>query len=119
MRNLLLILVAIVLGSFGQVFMKKGMMTFGSVTLTTIWSQLVRILTIPYVLMGFAFFGVSAILWLVVVSRNDLSYAYPMVSLGYVLVLLASAFFFKENISLVRVLGVALICAGVCLVSKS
>jgi multidrug transporter EmrE-like cation transporter len=64
-------------------------------------------------------FGVSSVFWLVILSRIDLSYAYPMVSIGYIAVVLFSYFVFKENVSLIRWIGVITICAGVFLISRS
>lgn len=119
MRDFLIIFVSVMLGSTGQVLFKVGMQAFGQVTVTNIWAQLVKILLIPYIPFGFLCFGVSSILWLVVVSKLELSYAYPMVSLGYVIVIIASWWFLGEHLSLLRLVGVALICAGVALVSKS
>ncbi len=119
MKNLLLIFISVLLGASGQVLMKKGMQVFGIVTLDNVWSQLVRIFLVPYIAIGFLCFGISAILWLVVISKAELSYAYPLVSFGYVIVVLSSWIFFKEDISLARLAGLAFICLGVSLVSVS
>ena len=119
MKDFMIILVSVMLGSTGQLLFKKGMQVFGLVTVTGIWSQLVRLLLVPYIPLGFLCFGVSSILWLVVISKLQLSYAYPMVSMGYVIVVLASWLLFGENLSIVRLGGVAFICVGVALISKS
>jgi len=58
-------------------------------------------------------------LWIKVLSKVELSYAYPMVSLGYVLIMIFSYFFFKENITPIRIVGVVLIMIGVVLVARS
>ena len=76
-------------------------------------------LTVPWVLAGFLCFGISAILWLAVVSRVPLSYAYPMVALSYVLIFGASYVWFGEALGALRVAGAALICFGVVLVARS
>ena len=55
--------------------------------------------------------------WLVALSRVELSYAYPFISLSYVLVLLASTTLFKEQVSPLRMLGVAAICLGIYVVA--
>jgi undecaprenyl phosphate-alpha-L-ara4N flippase subunit ArnE len=78
-----------------------------------------RILTNPHILAGFALYGVASVLWIVVLSRAPLSLAYPLLSLGYVLVLLASAYVFGETIPAVRVAGIAAILVGLLLVSSS
>ncbi|MBC2425350.1 SMR family transporter, partial [Clostridium beijerinckii] len=64
-------------------------------------------------------YGLSFLLWIKVLSKVELSYAYPMVSLGYVLVMLFSYFIFKENITPLRILGIAFIILGVILVARS
>jgi drug/metabolite transporter (DMT)-like permease len=61
----------------------------------------------------------SAVFWLVVLSRLELSLVYPMVSVAYILVALFSWFFFKENVNLVRWLGILVIVMGVFLISRS
>lgn len=68
---------------------------------------------------GIISYGISFLLWIKVLSKVELSYAYPMVSLGYVLVMIFSYFFFKENITPIRILGVAFIMIGVILVARS
>jgi drug/metabolite transporter (DMT)-like permease len=119
MRDFAIILVSVALGATGQILFKVGMQSFGQVTITGIWTQLIGILSVPYIPVGFLCFGVSSILWLAIVSKLELSYAYPMVSLGYVIVILASWWLLREELSFLRLLGVAFICAGVALVSKS
>jgi len=101
--------------------MKRGMSRIGFIppNLSNLASNLVRILTEPFVLLGLFLYAVSTIFWLIVLSRVDLSYAYPMISIGYVLILVLSWVFLSEHISLVRVLGVLLICGGVFLISRS
>lgn len=73
----------------------------------------------PYVFLGILFFCVSSVFWLVVLSRIDLSLAYPLVSVAYVVTAIFSYYVFKEDISLIRWLGILTICLGVFLVSRS
>jgi multidrug transporter EmrE-like cation transporter len=56
---------------------------------------------------------------LVILSREELSYAYPMVSLGYLVVVIASFYLFKENVTLLRFAGLLMICLGVSVVARS
>jgi len=121
MKSELLIFISVLLGAFGQLSMKRGMSRIGFISpnLSNLASNLVRILTEPFVLLGLFLYAVSTIFWLIVLSRVDLSYAYPMISIGYVLILVLSWVFLNEHISLVRVLGVLLICGGVFLISRS
>ncbi|MBU4561209.1 EamA family transporter, partial [bacterium] len=75
-----------------------------------------------YVIFGFVSFVLSAFLWLVVLSRLDISKVYPMVAAGYILVLLASRWgiiITQETVSPIRWIGALVICFGVYLISRS
>lgn len=119
MKGIPLILLAVLLGATGQVIMKMGMKVYGEVSATSVWGQLVPILKVPQVFLGFVCYGLSAVLWIAVVSNVDLSLAYPMVSLAYVLVFLASWLFLGEHISAMRIVGLLVIVAGVLVISRS
>lgn len=115
--TLLLILISVLLGAAGQVLLKMGALRVGPAS--EVGLLLWRIVTSPHILAGFALYGVASVLWIVVLSRAPLSLAYPLLSLGYVIVLLASAYLFGETIPAVRVAGVAAIILGLVLVSSS
>jgi drug/metabolite transporter (DMT)-like permease len=68
---------------------------------------------------GLFLFGLSALVWLIVLSRASLSFAYPFASLTYVLILLFDRFWLNENVPGLRWAGVALIAAGIILVSRT
>ncbi len=119
MGNYLLLFFSISLAIVGQLFMKQGMMMFGQFPVSQIIVKLFPMLFQPYVFIGFVCFAVSSVFWLAVLSRIDLSLAYPLVSIAYVATAIFSAFVFKENISLIRWLGIVVICIGVFLVSRS
>lgn len=76
------------------------------------------IATSPGVIGGFACYGAGAVLWLGVLSKWDVSKAYPLVGLGFVATV-AIGYLIGEAVGLVRVIGVALICAGVWMTSRS
>jgi len=121
MKVELLIFISVLLGALGQLSMKQGMAKVGLVSLkfATFLLNLFRILREPFVLLGLFLYAVSTIFWLTVLSRADLSYAYPMISIGYVLVLFFSWALLNERISLIRIIGVLLICGGVFLISRT
>jgi len=62
---------------------------------------------------------VSVGAWLVVLSRVDVSIAYPMVSLGYIITVILGKVLFNETVTAQRMLGVAIICLGVLIVARS
>ncbi len=114
---LALLLVAILLSATGELLLKHGMSQIGVFTFEL--PVLVRIFLTPQILLGFTLVFGGAIFWLAVISRVDLSFAYPMLALGYVVVVFASAFLFHEPLTLMKLAGVGIICAGVIVLSQS
>jgi len=119
LTNLILLFISISLAIAGQLLMKQGMMMFGQFPVMQLLAKMVPMVLQPYVFLGIVCFAISSVFWLVVLSRIDLSMAYPMVSVAYVVVAIFSYFVFKENVSLIRWLGIITICLGVFLVSRS
>lgn len=72
-----------------------------------------------FVLVGCFCYAASLLLWLVILSKLELSYVYPMISSGYFFVALGSYFIFKEKISWQRWLAIGIIILGVVLVGLS
>ena len=107
-----LLLVAILIGVAGQLFLKYGM---SKTLVADERSQIMRALN-GFVMAGFFCYGCSALLYFSVLGRIDLSVAYPSVSIGYVLVIIASRILFGEQVSLSRWVAVAIICVGVVVV---
>ena len=68
---------------------------------------------------GFLLYSASAVVWLFILSRAELSYAFPFLSLAYVLILLIARWRLKEALTPGRLLGSALIVAGVLFVTMS
>ncbi len=64
-------------------------------------------------------YGTSICVWLAALSKAPVSTAYPMLSLGYIVVAAVSVLWLGETLSPAKALGIALICAGVVLVSRS
>ena len=115
MTNYILLATSILLAVTGQLLMKKGMTMFGSFPISQMLQNIIPMFLNPYVFFGFACFGLSSIFWLAVLSRFEISFVYPMVAVAYVIVALASMVLFKENVSLVRWAGIAVIILGVIL----
>jgi multidrug transporter EmrE-like cation transporter len=108
-----LLLLVIIIGVAGQLLLKQGMSRHrGGFQL----SALPTLARNWAVMVGFACYGLSTLLYFQVLSRLDLSLAYPTVSLGYVLVIILSRLFFNEKIRPARWGAVAIICVGVALV---
>jgi len=112
------LLLSILLGSFAQVFLKQGMRVVGTVTLTDFVESPGRFLSVPWLYLGGASYAASLVLWLVVLSKTELSRAYPMVSLGYLVTFALGAILFRESISIPKVCGLLLIMVGVVLLAR-
>ncbi|MCD6291544.1 MAG: EamA family transporter [Anaerolineae bacterium] len=121
MREPVLLLFTVGLNVAGQFLMKRGMNEVGVISndLAALPASFARALTTPFVLLGVVAYGISAVLWLILLSRVDLSYAYPALSLGYVAIVLVSWLLLGEEVSLARWAGVFIICLGVWLVSRT
>jgi len=72
----------------------------------------------PHLLTGMLFYGFSFILWFFVLSKMELSKAYPLISLGYVLTLVMGVFFLNESMSVAKITGIAFIMIGVFLLTR-
>ena len=121
LRLLLPVLVSVALSIIGQLILKRGMSDLGPVSLTSrsILDILWSIGTNPFVVVGTLIFAGSVLCWLIGLSRVQLSYAYPFISLSYVVILAASYFILGEQLSLLRIAGVGVIFSGVLLVAFS
>ena len=118
--DLLAIFVSVSLAVVGQLLLKMGMLRVGkfSFNISTLVHQYARILLNPFVIAGLFGFFVSMLIWLYVLSRMELSFVYPFVALNYVLILFGSYFLFKETITPLKIVGVAVIIIGVFLVAR-
>lgn len=116
MRDLILSILA---GALGQVSLKKGMTDIGGTTLLGLMGRPMAILTNPWIIGGFLLYFGSFALWLVVLSKIELSKAYPMVSLGYLVTFVLGLVVFQEQVSVAKVLGLLVVMAGVAILSLS
>lgn len=105
----------------GQVLVKTGLTSLGGFTLSVhgLGREIAKVLTSLPIWAGVGLTALSSLLWFDVLSRVELSYAYPLLSMSYVLMLFASWWILHEPPSTVRWVGVLVICLGVFLVSRS
>jgi drug/metabolite transporter (DMT)-like permease len=121
MNLILLILVSVALAAVAQLTLKHGMnqVTASTGTLKLEVASLRDVVTTPAVWAGLLLFGLSAFVWLAVLSRTTLSFAYPFASLTYVLILLADRFLLDQQVPILRWAGVAFIAVGIVLVAQT
>jgi multidrug transporter EmrE-like cation transporter len=115
------ILISVLGGAFGQLMLKKGMGSMGPLTLSVgqLGSILWGMATNPYVVAGLGIYALGTLFWLLALSRVELSFAYPFASLSYLIMLFAAWQLFKEDISVLRLVGTLVICVGVLIISRS
>lgn len=110
----------ILLGSMGQISLRFGASRLGDLRagnglLESVLGAFRGIFT-PYVLLGLCLYGISAVLWILVLNQVRLSFAYPMISLSYVVVVTLSALILHERVPLITIAGLVFICIGVSLI---
>ena len=112
---LAIILTSVILAVAGQVFMKMGMNQVGAIQIGVegVVPFVKGIFTNLLVIAGLGSYVGSTLLWLVALSRAHLNFVYPFTALTFVLVMVASSIIFKEPVTLVKVLGFALIAGGI------
>lgn len=119
------IFLLIVLNDIGdtiaQLLMKKGLTQTGidSVNFGNIAEFSVRNMSSPLVWLGISVFVLNFFVWIVILSRVDLSIAMPVGSTSYIFVPIAAMFFLHEHVSALRWAGIILIALGIHFVSQS
>jgi multidrug transporter EmrE-like cation transporter len=116
-----LILAVVTTNAISQMLLKQGMNSIGKFEFSggSLWSVFPLVALNPYVVGGLAVLVFSMGLHLMALSRVELSFAYPFLSVSYVLVLLAGYLWFGEAINASRIVGVGLICVGTFFVARS
>lgn len=116
----LLLLLGVLLNAAAQLLLKQGMTTVGYFAFS--WENIlpiaVKTLSNPYVFLGLVAYVVSVVAWLLVLSRVNVSYAYPMLSIGYIVVAIAGHYLFHESLSVTRIIGILVIITGVYLLNR-
>ena len=116
-----LILLSVVLAAVAQLTLKHGMdqVAAGTGVLRFDAESVRDVVTTPAVWAGLVLFGFSAAVWLAVLSRASLSFAYPFASLTYVLIVLADRFVLDQEVPALRYTGVVCIVVGIVLVAQT
>ena len=117
-----LVLICVVFGALGQISMKAGMR---QVQRINDFSDLLNPSTIMhifgnyYVMGGLILYMISAFLWLGALSSLDVSFMYPLLSLGYIVTALFAFIYLGEIVTFSRWAGIALVVAGCVLIARS
>lgn len=106
----------------GQLTLKEAMDRVGAIggaQVAALGDTLSRVGREPRLWIGLALFGVSAVFWLVVLSRVPISVAYPSVGLSYIVVVAFERYVKHEPVPSLRWLGVLVVALGIALIGFS
>lgn len=114
------IILTILLTAYGQLALKWRMNTLGQLP-EELYPKLIFLLKAifdPYIFSSFVAAFIASLTWMAALSKFELSYAYPFMSLAFVVVLVASYYLLHEPINYYKVIGMILIVAGLAIASK-
>lgn len=111
----------IVFTVYGQLVLKWRISQYGELPMQTNEKliYLVKLFLDPFLVSGLASAFVASIFWLAAMTKFEISYAYPFMSLAFVLVLLLSVLMFKETLTAHKVIGMVFIVLGIVITSRS
>ena len=115
------ILTGIFLNAIAQLLLKKGTNAIGAIHLTAEnwFSTGIQLATQLPILGGLACYVISVVVWIIGLSRVDVTIAYPLLSIGYIVNAIGAWYFLGEIMSLQRMLAIGVIIIGVALLVKS
>lgn len=116
-----MIVVSVALSAVAQLTLKAGMNAVRAShgVAHADLATLRAVASAPLVWLGLGLFGLSALVWLGVLSRTSLSFAYPFAALTYVIIVLVDRFVLAEQVPAARWAGVALIVLGIIVVART
>lgn len=119
---LVMILISVTLSAFAQITLKVGMSSpaiAASLAQSDHAASVLAVATNAHVVFGLATYAAGAALWLIVLSRVDVTVAYPFVGLSFPLTAALGAVWLGESVGALRILGTLMITLGVVLVARS
>lgn len=116
-----LILFTVILSACGQLALKLGVNAAGPAVAQShgLADAMIAYLLSPFVLLGIGIYGVSACLWLWVLSKADLSVAYPFIGVSFIVTMAFGAMILDESVTPMRMVGTVLIAVGCAFVARS
>lgn len=120
--TLALTIISVSMSAFAQIVLKMGMSSDTTRNVLENGSFIQKgfsIATSPFVIWGLGLYFFGAVIWLFVLSKIDVSQAYPFVGLGFVITIFLAWIILGETISIIRLTGCLLILSGIFLVANS
>lgn len=115
------IITGVLLNAVAQLLLKAGARNVGEIhlTLSNLFSVGWRVATQLPIIGGLTCYVLSVVLWIIALSRVDVSVAYPMLSLGYVVTAVGAWYLFGEALSVQRLLAIFVILVGVAWLART
>lgn len=116
-----LLITSVIFNVTANILLKTGVTRMGGISgdKAKLISDLSRVGFSPFIIIGLALYGFSFIIWLRVLTFNDLSRAYPIfATIVFLLTTALSIIFLKENVSAVRVVGIIIMLVGIYIVAR-
>ena len=117
-----LLVISVTLNVTANILLKKGVISFGGISgeKTKVLLELSKAALNPLILIGLVLYGLSFMIWLRVLTFNDLSKSYPIfATCVFLLTTIGSISFLNEQITLLRIAGIAVMLVGIFIVSRS
>ena len=121
-KAVILVFCGVVLGSIGQICIKTAMLRVGPLAFgapSEILNSSLQVIQQPLIWVSIPLYGTGFLIWAIALSHLRLSFAYPLLAIGYVINPLSGMIFFSESIPLARWIGILIIVAGLVLVGRS
>lgn len=122
MSFLQLLIISVISNVTANILLKSGVNKAGGFALSkeSLISDLLKAAFNPFIIIGLILYGFSFTLWLRVLSISDLSKAYPIfVTCVFILTTIGSVFILKETVTFIRIIGIAILIAGIFIVARS
>ena len=119
--SFMLVLAGVLLNAAAQLLLKAGTNGIGAFAFTAdnLVPVGIKVASNPFIVSGLGCYAVSVVVWIMALSRVEVSLAYPMLSIGYVVNAVAAWYLFGEALTAQRMIGIGTIIVGVFLVARS
>ena len=117
-----LLVVSVAFNVTANILLKTGVVKTGGISAetTNIIANILKVAISPYIITGLILYGFSFLIWLRVLTFNDLSRSYPIfATIVFLMTTIGSVLFLKEHVSIIRIVGIAIMLTGIFVVSRS
>ncbi|MCR9421161.1 MULTISPECIES: EamA family transporter [Vibrio] len=117
-----IIILSVFFSSSSQLLLKKGAESLiipSDITIKDVFQLTIEMASNFYLVLGVIFQVIALLVWIYVLRKVDVSYAYPFISIGFVFVVVMGNVIYNEPVNTTKLLGCLIICLGVFTLSKS